>query len=322
LTQNSYPKDNTHILQKDGLKSLFSLKVGIDSSKDILIRAIDTNYNYLFFNQEYKEVMNKIYHTKVVSHSNLLNCVTLKEDKIKIKNNFDRALAGESHSDIQEYGSAQRTYYESFYNPIFNDKKEIIGAAAFSKNFTEHKNMEEELLKQKNFFEQMFSQSSISTEILDKDGWCERINPKLSKIFGVKPEAMEGKKYNIFKDGEIQRTGVISHFKKVFEEGKAVEWEIQFDIGFASTSQKICVAEKKKVWYHTWAYPIFDKNNNLSNVIVQHLDITDRKETEEKLLEKFKELEQMNKHMIDREIKMIELKERIKELEKEVNHKR
>lgn len=150
---------------------------------------------------------------------------------------------------------------------------------------TERKIAAEELQKQKDFFEQMFSQSSVSTQILDKDGWCEKINAKLSEIFGVMPEHIEGKVYNIFKDEEVKRKGITKYLEKVFKEGKTAEWEVNFDIGTAADSQDIIVSEKKKVWYENWAYPIFDKNKKLSRVIVQHTDVTRRKEIEKSLRE-------------------------------------
>lgn len=162
------------------------------------------------------------------------------------------------------------------------DKRILFGII---QDITDRKLAEEKLKAQKRFFEQMFSQSSVSTQILDKEGWCERINPKLSEIFGVKPEHIEGKLYNILKDEGVKQGGVLSHLEKVFNEGKTAEWDVLFDIGIAAESQNIEVAEKKKVWYHNWAYPIFDENDRLSHVIVQHTDITDRKNAEESLIE-------------------------------------
>jgi PAS domain S-box-containing protein len=143
---------------------------------------------------------------------------------------------------------------------------------------TERRQAEEELAWQKNFFEQMFMQSSVSTQILDREGWCERINPKLSEIFGVEPHNIEGRVYNIFQDEAIKQGAVIPHLERAFHEGKAAEWEILFDIGVAADSQDIEVKDKKKVWYHNWAYPIFDKNGNISHVIIQHHNITERKQ--------------------------------------------
>ncbi len=161
----------------------------------------------------------------------------------------------------------------------------------FNTNITERKLIEEELAKQKQFFEQMFMQSSVSTQILDKDGWCERINPKLGEIFGVEPQHIEGKVYNIFNDEAIRQGGIIPHLERAFKEGKTTEWEVFFDIGVAADSQNIEVKEKKKVWYSNWAYPIFDESGNISHVIIQHNNISERKNAEELLLIQNKEIE-------------------------------
>ncbi len=162
------------------------------------------------------------------------------------------------------------------------------------RDITLQQQFEEALKQQKNFFEQMFLQSSVSTQILDHEGWCERVNSKLSQIFGVEPQHIEGKVYNIFNDQEIISKGIDKVLAKVFREGKTVEWQVLFDIGHASESpsQQVDVKEKKKVWYDNWAYPIFDENKRLSHVIIQHTDISRRKEVEQKL-ERSLELQQM-----------------------------
>jgi len=151
----------------------------------------------------------------------------------------------------------------------------------------------QEAERQKEFFEQTFIQSSTSTQILDHEGWCLRINPKMSELFGVQPEQMEGYVYNIFKDEEIKRHGIEVILKRVFNELKIEEWEVNFDIGVAAESQGIEVKQKKKVWFFNKAYPIVDSNGNLMNVVIQHEDITERKTTESILKEseeRFREL--------------------------------
>jgi PAS domain S-box-containing protein len=152
---------------------------------------------------------------------------------------------------------------------------------------------EQEEDRQRKLFEQTFIQSSTSTQILDRDGWCLRINPKLSELFGVEPEQMEGHVYNIFKDEEIKRQGIDIILKSVFDELKTEQWEVNFDIGLAAESQGIKVKEKKKLWLSNRAYPIVDSKGKLLNVVIQHEEITDRKMAESVMKEseeRFREL--------------------------------
>ncbi|HEX2865824.1 MAG TPA: ATP-binding protein [Ignavibacteriales bacterium] len=142
-------------------------------------------------------------------------------------------------------------------------------------------NANQRLAESKEIFEQMYLQSATSTQILDADGWCVRINPKLSELFGVRPEDIEGKVYNIFNDNEIKRNGIDLILRRVFEEKVSADWEVFFDIGIAADSQNIKVKQKTKLWFKNKAWPILDKSGNLLNVIIQHENISEIKQMEE-----------------------------------------
>lgn len=161
-----------------------------------------------------------------------------------------------------------------------NNKKYMQG---IYRDISEEIKYKDELKQQISFFEQVYFQSSLSTQILDKDGWCLKINPKLTELFGVQPEDIEGKKYNIFKDQSLIDGRIIPLLKRVFKKGKTAEWNILFDIGKAADSQNIKVARRHKRWFHNKAYPVFDNNGKIRNVIIHHEDITDKKEIEERI---------------------------------------
>ena len=64
------------------------------------------------------------------------------------------------------------------------------------------------------------------------------------------------------------------------------------------------------------AYPIKDNNSKVLGLVGIHTNITERKKAEENLKKKVDELENMNKLMIGRELKMVELKKEIEVLKK------
>ncbi len=161
-----------------------------------------------------------------------------------------------------------------------NNQKYIQG---IFRDISEEMKTKEQLKDQVSFMEQVYIQSSLSTQILDKEGWCYRINPKLTELFGVQPEDIEGKKYNIFKDKSIIDGGIIPILKNVFEKGETAEWDILFDIGVAAKSQNIKISKKQKKWFHNKAYPVFDKYGKIQNVIIHHEDITEKKINEEQI---------------------------------------
>jgi len=145
----------------------------------------------------------------------------------------------------------------------------------------------------KNIFEEIFLQSTVSTQILDKEGWCVRINKKLSEIFGVLPEDIEGKKYNIFQDAEIKKHGIDKLLKKVYTEKSIEQWEVFFNIDNASRSQNIPIALPVTKWFSNTAYPVLNENGELENVIIQHQDITLQKENSLRLKESEESLQKI-----------------------------
>ncbi|MFA6026493.1 MAG: PAS domain S-box protein, partial [Ignavibacteriaceae bacterium] len=118
------------------------LQASIESPKDMIILSIDKNYNYLYYNSVHENFVRTAYGKDLKIGVNLLDCITNDDDRRKAKINYDKALNGFSHATVAEYGDLERYHYETRYNPIYNDKKEIIGATAFSANITERKRAE------------------------------------------------------------------------------------------------------------------------------------------------------------------------------------
>ena len=126
-------------------KAAIMLQSSIESPKDMIILSIDKNYNYLYFNEFHRLTMLQTYGQAIEIGMNLLACITTEEDRLKAKINYEKAQKGESHITIEEYGALKKSYFETRYNPIFNDKNEIIGTTAFSVDITDRKLAEQAL---------------------------------------------------------------------------------------------------------------------------------------------------------------------------------
>jgi diguanylate cyclase (GGDEF)-like protein/PAS domain S-box-containing protein len=122
------------------------LKSCIESQRDMIILAIDKDYNYLFFNQVHKEGMMYAYGKEIEVGMNIFDCIIPEIDKKNSRLNFDLSLNGKSHSTIQEYGHNKRSHYETFYNPIIDENNKIIGVTAFARDVTERKKNEDEII--------------------------------------------------------------------------------------------------------------------------------------------------------------------------------
>jgi len=126
-------------------KSEILLKSSIEAQKDTILLSIDREYRYLYFNKAHWESMKYGYNSDVKIGMNILDCITCVEDRNIAKENYDRALLGESHSNVRQYGNVKYAWYESFFNPIVNENNEIIGASGLARNITERIRVEEEI---------------------------------------------------------------------------------------------------------------------------------------------------------------------------------
>ena len=179
------------------------LKASIESTKEMIILSIDTNYNYLFYNDYYRQSMKHVYDVDLYENMNLLDSIPVEEDRIKAKKRYDIALSGKSTKAVETYGKDKKIYFETFYNPIYNTKNEIIGASVFSSNVTERVNELQKIKESEEKFRLIYSSMSQGLAVHDIitnekgepiDYRFVEINDSYSKLFGHKKEDVVGKR--------------------------------------------------------------------------------------------------------------------------------
>ena len=75
-------------------------------------------------------------------------------------------------------------------------------------------------------------------------------------------------------------------------------------------------------WVDASIAPIFGKDGKIAKYIAVRFPITENKKFEEELSVKIEELENINKLMVGRELKMVELKEKLAQTEAEIKELR
>jgi len=172
-------------LAEDALNhSRLLLLSSLESQEDIILFSIDKNYRYLYFNGGHWYVMKKAYDMDIAEGMNILDCITNDEDRKVAKDNYDRALKGESHTNVRIYGEASLAYYESFFNPIINDKNEIIGTIGLARDITDRKQKEAEISSITDQCQSTFDAVNDAICLLDKDHNVLRSNKQADILFG------------------------------------------------------------------------------------------------------------------------------------------
>jgi PAS domain S-box-containing protein len=111
------------------------LSTAIESAEGVIAFSLDRDYCYTSYTSSHFETMKKIWGIEISLGSNLLELLNRlnPDDTLKAKTNFDKALAGENLTVVEEYGDKKyvRSFWENRYSPIFNEKKDIVGVVIF-----------------------------------------------------------------------------------------------------------------------------------------------------------------------------------------------
>ena len=152
-------------------------------------------------------------------------------------------------------------------------------------DITERKRTEEALKERESLFSQMFEQSTTSMCLYNPDGTINRVNNEFCKMFGVEEKVIIDAGYNVFKDQAAIDGGIIPFLRDIFEERKRQHWETNFDIDVASASTGTPTSRTGKIFIEVFGYPILNQEGDLEYVVLQHYDITERKQSEAALRE-------------------------------------
>ncbi|MBT4089764.1 MAG: PAS domain S-box protein [Deltaproteobacteria bacterium] len=159
----------------------------------------------------------------------------------------------------------------------FEGKTVIITSV---RDLTEQKKTEEALRESEFLFSQMFEQSITSTSLYNPLGTIVDVNSEFCKMFGVQQDEIIDGRYNAFQDQAIKDAGVVPLLRAIFEEKKTKNWETSFDINISSESTGTPTSKGGKVYLEVFGYPILEEGGNLNYVVLQHYDITARKQVE------------------------------------------
>jgi len=159
----------------------------LESSPEVIVFVLDTNYCYLNFNTRHKEVMLAIWGKEIKIGMNILEAIGDHEDSHKAEHNFKRVLAGESFTMVEEYGAEEysRLTWQNYWSPIFSDDGKVIGITCFLMDITEVKKTEDALKKSEERFRIMFEQAPLGIALVDSlTGHIYHVNPRFAKIAG------------------------------------------------------------------------------------------------------------------------------------------
>jgi PAS domain S-box-containing protein len=219
--------DKVGTLDKDINHSTAILNSIFEGPKNIIAFSLDRNYHYIFFNQTHSQTMKNIWGVDIEIGGNMLNYISIPEDREKAKINFDRAISGENFIELEEYGEETlcRMYWENIYNPI-QSGKDIIGLTVFCIDITERERSNEKLRQSEEKFRAVAESATDAIITVDSNGIITFFNHSLLQLFGYTKKELSGQPVSTFipeghknehingmksfKSGQLHRTGKTS----------------------------------------------------------------------------------------------------------------
>ncbi|HLP14791.1 MAG TPA: PAS domain S-box protein [Bacteroidota bacterium] len=154
------------------MKEQYSTLRSIIDSGNSSIFSVDRLYRYTNFNTTHAAIMKAIYGKEIETGHNLLEYMTVREDRETAKRNIDRVLAGGGRIVEEAYSGEEllsRQYFQVSHSPIMTDDHEVIGVAVLSQDITERKRAEEEVHTLNRELEQRVTDRTAQLEAANKE---------------------------------------------------------------------------------------------------------------------------------------------------------
>ncbi len=243
----------------------------LESSKESVIFALDSNYCYLAFNENHRETMRSLWGVDIKVGDTMLECIRNQGDRNKAKANFDRALNGENFTVVEQYGdeSRDRRWYQNEYNPLYDDSGNVIGLTVFLSDITERKRAEEGLKESEERFMKMLSLIPDMVSIQDPDMNIVYSNWNGFAEVPEEDRVLNTKCYRTYRGYENICPDCLA--KTVLDTKEPMQAEVEI---------------KEGIWVDLRVIPMLDKDGNVEFFIEWVRDITNIKNSELALKEK------------------------------------
>ena len=146
---------------------------------------------------------------------------------------------------------------------------------------TERKRLEEELCASRAFLECVIEQSPMSMWISDETGMLIRSNQALRKLFQVSEEDVVGR-FNIFQDNQALEHGFMPQIRRVYEQGGTTRFMLPYD---TARIEGLELSRSATAFLDVTISAVQDAQGKTTNLIIQHLDISEHMRTEAALRE-------------------------------------
>ena len=253
-----------------------------------MIWSVDESLKLTFFNEFYKEGIDKRFDVKVSLGARIYEVGEKMEISAREqwKDRYKRAFSGEQVRFELEYKDSTGKDHtaEVSLNPIFDDEGQIIEVAGISQAVTYKKAAEKKLKAQAAKIQAIFDSTAMLIWTVDKDYHIVSYN----KIFANRHFKLLGREVSI-------GSNFLELLKNHLKEEAYEELCDLFDGAFKGEKQqfegRILGKDGSKVWMETFFSPIYGDDNKIKEISCMSYDVSDKKFIEKQMQESLNEKE-------------------------------
>jgi PAS domain S-box-containing protein len=252
-------------------RSEANLKAIFDNSSQSFV-LIDREHKIQAFNKLANKRAELVYKRQLQEGDSIYNFVA-DFDVADFDRDFDSALSGNSVKLEREISSSsgEKHWFEFDYSPVF-EEGEIIGVCLSVLSITDRKKAIRELAASEERFRSLVQNSSDIITILEEDGTINYGSPSIQRILGYQPEDLVGKSILTYVHPEDSPIVQSIFFTAIQQMGIPITMEFRF----------LCIDGS---WRYLEAIANSYIEDSIQGVVVNYRDVTERKSTEEALLE-------------------------------------
>jgi two-component system, cell cycle sensor histidine kinase and response regulator CckA len=197
----------------------------------------------------------------------------------------------ESVAELVATGSNRRPFEKEYIRKDGNRVPILIAGAmlderrldgiAFVLDITDRKRGERALRASESFLNSVIDQSPYPMWISDDKGVLIRLNQACRDLLRLSDEEVVGK-YSILEDSIVAEKGLLPLVKRVYEWGETARFEIDYD---SSRLKGLPLAQSASVSLAVTVFPVRDGDGRITNAVIQHVDITERRRSDRALRE-------------------------------------
>ena len=193
---------------------------------------------------------------------------------------------------------------------FYREHGKVVSATAVVRDVSERHQAEELLKDSEEKFRSLMEQSPVSIQIHALDGRLIQSNAAFARLYALNDEALAElfEKYNVLQDEQARSLGVMPYIEQAFSGEVVVFPAYEYDGVDTLKTLDINHPVSRKCWVQTRGYAVKGKDGKPTSVVFMSIDITERMQAEQALLDYQRRLKSLSAEVVrteDRERRKI-----------------